>query len=61
METTIGVSFNEARHGLLEALAEQEGLTLPAVVREYNRNAEFKSRIDIAAMSMSVPISQSMH
>ena len=43
------VTFNEARHVLLEAVAREEGMTLLAAVREYNHNEEFKRRIDLAA------------
>jgi hypothetical protein len=46
------VSFNEARHGLLLTLAEEEGVTLYAMVREYNHNSEFKRRIDLAALNI---------
>ena len=53
--------FDAARHTLLEAMAQQEGLTLPDVVRTYNRNAEFKRRVDIAAMNMSAPASCAIH
>ena len=41
-------SFTAARQELLEALAEHEGRTFLEAVRTYNRNAEFKRRIDIA-------------
>ena len=30
------LDFRDARHGLLEATADQEGITLLAVLREYN-------------------------
>jgi hypothetical protein len=55
------VSFNEARHGLLLTLAEEEGVTLYAMVREYNHNSEFKRRVDVAALNMSCPTSQALH
>jgi hypothetical protein len=40
-----GLTFNEARHGLLEILAEDLETTLFKVVREYNHNEEFRRRI----------------
>lgn len=55
------VTFNDARRGLLQAMAEQEGLDLLALVREYNRNAEFKRRIDLAALSLISPTPQAVH
>ena len=54
-------SFIAARHELLEVLAEHEGRTFLEAVRTYNRNAEFKRRIDIAAMNMSAPGSYAIH
>ena len=55
------VTFNEARHGLLTALAQEEGWTLLTAVREYNRNYEFRRRIDITALSMCAPTSETIH
>ena len=46
-------SFSSARHLLLEVMAEQEGWSLLDAVRTYNRNAEFKRRIDITVMNMT--------
>ena len=46
-------SFSSARHLLLEVMAEQEGCSLLDAVRTYNRNAEFKRRIDITVMNMT--------
>jgi hypothetical protein len=54
-------SFTAARHELLEAFAEHQGRTLLEAVRAYNRNAEFKRRIDRAAMHMSAPASYALH
>ena len=54
-------AFNEARLDLLEAFVAELGVTLLAVVHEYNSNAEFKRRIDLAALNMSAPTSQSIH
>jgi hypothetical protein len=31
------------------------------MVREYNRNPEFKRRIDVAALSMSGPTNHTIH
>jgi hypothetical protein len=50
------------RHVLLEALAEQDGLTIWDVLDAYHHIPEFKRRIDIAALSLScAPVSQSIH
>ena len=46
-------SFSSARHLLLEVMAEQEGCSLLDAVRTYNRNEEFKRRIDITVMNMT--------
>jgi len=46
-------SFSSARHWLLEVMAEQEGCSLLDAVRTYNRNEEFKRRIDITVMNMT--------
>ena len=46
-------SFSSARHWLGEVMAEQEGCSLLDAVRTYNRNAEFKRRIDITVMNMT--------
>src|SRR4029079_4933353 len=54
-------SFSSARHLLLEVMAEQEGCSLLDTVRIYNRNAEFKHRIDITAMNMTAAISYAIH
>jgi len=58
---TDDITFNEARHGLLEALAADLETSLLTIVREYNHNDEFKRRIDIAALNISCPISNSIH
>ena len=55
------VTFSDARHGLLAALAQEEGVTLLTAVQEYNRNYEFKRRIDLAALQLSSPTSQAIH
>jgi hypothetical protein len=55
------VTFNEARHGLLEALANEEGWSLLLAVQAYNTNTEFRRRIDIAALSLCCPSSETIH
>jgi hypothetical protein len=55
------ITVNEARAALLETLAEEMELHLHQVVREYDRNSEFKRRIDLAALSISAPTSQTIH
>jgi hypothetical protein len=55
------VTFNDARAGLLETMAEEMGESLLTMVREYNRNPEFKRRIDVAALSMSGPTNNTIH
>jgi hypothetical protein len=54
-------SFSSARHLLLEVMAEQEGCSLLDAVRTYNRNAEFKRRMDITAMNMTAAVSYAIH
>jgi hypothetical protein len=54
-------SFSSARHLLLEVMAEQEGCSLLDAMRTYNRNAEFKRRIDITAMNMTAAVSYAIH
>jgi hypothetical protein len=55
------LSFAELRTGLLRAVAEEEGLAVHVVLREYNHNTEFKRRIDAAAMSLLLPTSRTVH
>jgi hypothetical protein len=55
------LTFDDARLGLLEAFVSELGVTLLQVVQEYNHNSEFKRRVDIAALSMSFPTSQTIH
>jgi hypothetical protein len=57
----VGGSFSSARHLLLEVMVEQEGCSLLEAVRTYNRNAEFKHRIDITAMNMTAAVSYAVH
>ena len=52
---------NAVRAALLETLAEELETTLLEVVKIYNRQPEFKRRIDLAALNMSCPISNSIH
>ena len=54
-------SFNEARACLLEALALEMNLTFSAVQREYESNHELRRRIDLAALDVTSPGSQSIH
>jgi hypothetical protein len=54
-------SLISARHLLLEVMAEQEGCSLLDAVLTYNRNAEFKRRIDITAMNMTATVSYAIH
>jgi hypothetical protein len=58
---TADITFNEARHELLEAVAEDMETSLLTIVREYNHNDEFKRRIDMAALNISSPTSNSIH
>ena len=60
-ETDQHPAFNEARLSLIEAFVSELGVTLLAVVQEYNRNAEFKRRIDLAALNLSCPASHAIH
>jgi ferritin-like metal-binding protein YciE len=55
------ISFAEARYGLLATMAEELGEDLLAIIREYKLNAEFKRRIDLAALNMSCPTSEAVH
>ena len=54
-------SFNEARAFLLETLAREMNLTFSAVQREYESNDELRRRIDLAALDVTSPGSQSIH
>ena len=57
-----GITFNEARLNMIAAVAEEEGLSLPEVMREYWTNAEFKRRVDAFAHSIALsPSSRMVH
>lgn len=55
------LTFNEARHRLLEVMAQEWGAPLLAVVREYNKNTEFARRVDLTAMELLSPTSNTIH
>jgi hypothetical protein len=54
-------TINAARSELLAAIAEGEGLTLLEVVRAYNSQHRFKSRIDHWAQAIASPPSLALH
>lgn len=54
------LSFSEALTSVLEAFAGND-LPMSAVWKEYWGNAEFKRRIDLAAMAMLTPQSLAIH
>jgi hypothetical protein len=58
---TEDLSFDDARQALLEQLAEDMAWTLYDVVKRYNKGGELKRRVDIAALGLSCPTSQSIH
>ena len=53
--------FDQALYGLLEACPEAEGISLRAMIDEYDTNVEFKRRIDLAALNLSCPTSEAVH
>jgi hypothetical protein len=53
--------FDRARAELLEAMVAEHNLPLFKLVQEYQRNPEFKRRVDIAALSRTQPESETVH
>jgi hypothetical protein len=53
--------FDRARADFLESLVAEWNLPLFEIVKEYNRNPEFKRRVDIAALNLSQPESETQH
>jgi hypothetical protein len=53
--------FNRARADFLEAMVAELNLPLFKIVHEYNNNAEFKRRVDIAALNLSQPETETLH
>jgi hypothetical protein len=54
-------TFDRVRLNLLKSFVEAFDLTLLQVVDEYVNNTEFRRRIDIAALELSNPHSETIH
>ena len=53
--------FDRARAEVLESMVAELNLPLFKIVREYTSNPEFKRRVDVAALSLTLPESETFH
>ena len=61
MSTVRPPDFDSARDALLEAFVAELNVPLFRVEELYNTNTEFKRRVDLAALELTNPSSETIH